>query len=195
MDIRIIGSKHKCSLSSPKSVGCEVESYELCSMTTDTEVILQALRKERNELHEKILQVDRIISRVRSIDYNPDIPMGETNQLKQPDAPITQDKAIAFPTTADIKIQALRIFDIVGKAASLSELQSEYTNITGSNYKIREAIRSLHVAGIVKMLKFKNASRGFMWVKTEWLVNSSLMDKYKPLGFDLLYKPENLQFI
>lgn len=39
-------------------------------MATDTEVILIALQKERDELHERIMQVDRIINRVKSIDYS-----------------------------------------------------------------------------------------------------------------------------
>lgn len=42
-------------------------------MVTDSEIILSALQRERGELHNRIMQVDRIISRIRSIDYSPDI--------------------------------------------------------------------------------------------------------------------------
>ena len=164
-------------------------------MNTDTEVILLALKKERDELHEKIMQVDRIISRVRSIDYNHDVLPVDSTPERVEDSRNEQPKAISFPKSADIKIQVLRIFDIVGKAAPLAELQKEFTDITGNQYKIREAVRSLQINGIVKMLKFKNASRGFMWVKTEWIENNTLMDKYKTIGFDLLYKPEQLMFL
>lgn len=162
-------------------------------MATDQEIILIALQKERDELHERILQVDRIITRVRSIDYAQ--PVVDNLPIATDVPPIAPDKGISFPKSADIKIQVLRVFEIVNKAASLADLQAEYTNITGSPYKIREAVRSLHSAGIVKMLKYKNASRGFMWVKTDWITDGELQDKHKPLGFDLLYKKDNLMFL
>lgn len=43
----------------------------------DTQVILMALQKERDELHEKIMQVDRIMSRIEGIGYTHD-------DIKQP---------------------------------------------------------------------------------------------------------------
>lgn len=165
-------------------------------MLSDKEVILLALQKERDDLHQRILQVDRIMNRVRSIEYYMDSP---DNTLESPKQPVialdSGNKEIAFPTSADIKIQVLRVFDIIGTASELAKIQQEYTNITGSNYKIREAVRSLHTSGIVKMLKFKNASRGFMWAKRDWIEAGELLDKHKPLGFDLLYSKENLVFV
>lgn len=155
-----------------------------------------ALQRERADLHERILQVDRIISRVRSIDYNAEIQEQQNTPLHNEVKQTVIDKTnITFPKSADIKIQVLRVFDIVGQASELSKLQQEYISISGSNYKIREAVRSLHASGIVKMLKYKNASRGFMWVKSEWIKDNALLDKYKPLGFDLLYTKENLMFM
>ncbi len=71
---------------------------------------------------------------------------------------------------------------MLGYAASMSQLQDEYINITGSNFKIREAIRGLHNVGILKMLKYKNASRGFLWVKSEWVKEGRLLDNHKPVG-------------
>lgn len=164
-------------------------------MATDTDIILHALQRERDELHERIMQVDRIISRVRKIDYNHEAQIIPANEPARVEAGRDEpDKTLSFPKSADIKIQVLRIFDIVGMAAPLSDIQTEFTNITGNTYKIREAVRSLHSVGVVKMLKFKTASRGFMWVKTDWIENNTLMDKYKPIGFDMLYKPETLMF-
>lgn len=164
-------------------------------MLSDKEVILLALQKERDDLHERILQVDRIMSRVRGIEYNMEAQTDAPKPLDTPKQTTDRDKEITFPKSADIKIQVLRVFDIVGQAAELSKLQQEYTSISGSNYKIREAVRSLHSSGIVKMLKYKNASRGFMWVKSEWIKDNALLDKHKPLGFDLLYTKENLMFL
>lgn len=161
-------------------------------MVTDTDVILLALQKERDSLHERILQVDRIIKRVQSIDYSHEVVKADAVPDNKEISRIEPD--ISFPTTADIKIQVLRIFDMIGRAAPLAEIQSQYTNVTGSTYKIREAVRSLYNVGIVKMVKFKNGSRGFLWVKTDWIKDNALMDKYKPVGFDLLYRPETLMF-
>ena len=160
-------------------------------MVNDAQVILHALQKERDELHEKILQIDRIMTRIRKIEYQ---PIEQITTIPQP-SEITNDIKEEFPKTADIKIQVLRVFDIIGKVCQLSEVQKEFTEITGSSYKIREAVRTLNSTGILKMLKYRNASRGFMWAKREWIENGQLLDKFKPLGFDLLYSKENLLYI
>ena len=34
-----------------------------------------------------------------------------------------------------------------------------------------------------------------MWVKRTWIENNELMDKYKTVGFDLLYSKENLLIV
>ena len=167
-------------------------------LLSDKDVMIMALQKERDNLHERIMQVDRIMSRIRNIDYNMENLDTSLVPLDKPNVPVNisnDNKEIVFPTSADIKIQVLRIFDIVGQAAELSKLQAEYTSITGSSYKIREVVRSLHASGIVKMLKYKNASRGFMWLKKEWIESGQLLEKHKPLGFDLLYTKENLMFV
>lgn len=159
-------------------------------MANDTDVILHALQKERDELHGRILQIDRIMTRIRKLDYHP------TEAIASPHPPaIDADVKAEFPKTADIKIQVLRVFDIIGKACQLADIQREFTEITGSSFKIREAVRALQQTGVVKMLKYRNAARGFMWVKKDWIENNELMDKFKPVGFDLLYSKENLLIV
>ena len=63
----------------------------------DKEVILAALQRERDELHDKIMQVDRIIKRVKSVDYTSDeITMGDnTKQI----VPISNTKEVATRPT------------------------------------------------------------------------------------------------
>jgi hypothetical protein len=61
-------------------------------------------------------------------------------------------------------------------------------------FEIRETVRSLQHIGIIKLIKYKNASRGLLWVKAEWIKDGRLMDKFKPVGFDLLHKTEELMF-
>lgn len=159
-------------------------------MGTDTEVILNALQKERDELHDKIMQVDRIIKRVKSLEYNPDQqqPVKElSNDTAKPEQPL-----VLFPKHADIKVQVLRVFDIIGKASKLGEIQKQFTQLTGNKYPIREAMRNLHKAGLLRNIREQRITRGYLWVKTAWLENEVLEDKYKPEGFDVLYKAENI---
>lgn len=155
----------------------------------DIEIILKALQRERDDLHNQLMQVDRIIKRVKCGTYSEDEMPEKPKQLQV--APIAQKPKTLTPS-ADIKVQILRVFDVLGIAATLKQLQNEYKAISGNNYNIRETVRSLHKSTLIKMVRDKNASRGFMWVKSEWLEDGQLMDKYKPEGFDLLYKAENL---
>lgn len=155
----------------------------------DLEVILKALQRERDDLHNQLMQVDRIIKRVKCGTYSEDEMPEKPKQLQV--APIAQKPKTLTPA-ADIKVQILRVFDVLGIAATLSQLKAEYKAISGNNYNIRETVRSLHKSTLIKMVRDKNASRGFMWVKSEWLEDGILQDKYKPEGFDLLYKAENL---
>lgn len=159
-------------------------------MATDTEVILNALQKERDELHDKIMQVDRIIKRVKSLEYNPDQqqPVKElSNNDSKAELPLK-----LFSKQADIKVQILRVFDIIGKASKLGEIQKEYNQLSGNKYPIREAVRTLHKAGLLKNIREQRLTRGYLWVKTAWLENGQLAEKYKPEGFDVLYAIENI---
>lgn len=162
-------------------------------MANDLEVIVMALRKEREELHQKLMQIDRIIKRVQGQGYETIEPVrelqGDNDQNKALEQPSTY-----FPKTADIKVQVLRVFDIVGHAARLRELQDEYNKVSGNKYNIREVVRSLQAAGLLKIMKQQNAIRGSLWVKSAWVENGQLIDKYKPEGFDLLYPNTNITF-
>lgn len=160
----------------------------------DKEVILSALQRERDELHDKIMQVDRIIKKVKSVDYSND-NNGENKQLettiavKQPVVPV---KPVSLSTSTDIKVQILRVFEILGKASKLSQIQQEFTKLTGSNYNVRDVVRGLKQSKILLMLKLIDSHRGILWVKKDWVRNGVLLDEYKPEGFDLFYQPSNL---
>lgn len=161
----------------------------------DKEVILSALQRERDELHDKIMQVDRIIKRVKNVDYSNDINSNSTNQLETTIAitqPVVPSKPVSLSTSTDIKIQILRVFEILGKASKLSQIQGEFTKLTGSNYNIRDVVRNLKQARILQMLKLIDSHRGILWVKKDWVRNGVLLDEYKPEGFDLFYQASNV---
>jgi len=159
--------------------------------TNDLEVILSALGKERQQLHEKLMQMDRIIKKIRTgSSYSND----KVIEVKD-----SEQKTIAapnpFPKDVDIKVQILQVMDIVKKAVKLKDIQSHYFRLSGNSYNIREAVRSLNRTGLLKMLRVRTSDRGVLWVKTEWIENHELMNEYKPLGYDVIYKPENMEFI
>lgn len=161
-------------------------------MANDTEVILDALRKEREEIHQKLMQIDRIIKRVKSFEYSGDKP-DNVKQLPKEAASAIETPAInLFPKSSDIKVLVLRVFDLLQIASKLKDVQEEYNRLSGNKYNIREAMRTLNRAGLIKSVRNKEASRSILWVKGEWIENSQLIDKYKPDGFDLLHKPEDL---
>lgn len=160
-------------------------------MNTDAEVIIIALRKEREELHQRLMQIDRIIDRVNSLEYDTEIVQLPVKEI----ANNKEEKPLAiFANKADIRVQVLMVFDLIKQAAKLKDIQEKYSQISGNKYNIREIVRTLHKARLVTLVKQRSNERGFMWIKTDWLVNGQLADQYKPEGFDMLYKPENLIF-
>lgn len=161
------------------------------NIATDTEVILMSLQKERDDLHERIMQVDRIIKRVKSLEYTPDKEIKEPKQLeaKEPVSPLN-----LFPKTADIKVNILRAMDILNVYSRQKDIQIAYNELSGNKYSVRESMRTLNKNKVLVRIINKTTGKGFLWAKSQWIEDGLLIAKYKPEGFDLLYKPENLIF-
>ncbi len=159
----------------------------------DDDVIVRALRKEREILHERLMQIDRIIKRVKGGEYvgfssTKDRGTEGTNVIPH----ILDIPTDVFPKQADIKIQVIKTFDALGIASRLGEVQKKYSELSDSNFDIRETVRALHRAKLLRMIRVKDATRGMFWVKVEWLEDNRLLSEHKPVGFDLVYKPEHL---
>jgi hypothetical protein len=157
----------------------------------DEDLMLAALGKERQQLHERIMQLDRIIKSVRNGEYSPATNVISIDATTLPAIP---EQTMSFPKKADLKVQILSVFDFIGKAAKLQDIQNEYNRLNEGHYPLRDTIRSLQTSKLLVMIKLKNAARGFLWSKTDWIENGQLLPEHKPEGFDLLYKPENLIF-
>jgi hypothetical protein len=152
----------------------------------DTDVMLSALKKEREQAHQRVMQLDRIIKQVKDGKYLTNSTTPDNNKdSKQP-------VRIEFPQKADLKVQILRVFDIIRKATRLNDVQAEYNRLNGNPYPLRDTIRSLQSSKLLVLIKEKTATRGFLWAKADWIENGQLLDEYKPEGFDMIYKPENL---
>jgi hypothetical protein len=163
---------------------------------TDLELILNTLGKEREDLHRQLMQIDRIIKRMKGGNFVEDqseiISLEVQTVNPAPKGPLhtvglggSQDRA---------KVVILKVFDIVRHASKLREIQDEYNKVTGRKYNIRESLRALHRQGLLKLIKEKDAERGSYWVKSEWVKDNVLLPEYKPEGFDLLYHPDNIVF-
>lgn len=150
----------------------------------DLEVILKALQRERDELHTQLMQVDRIIKRVKTGIYS-DEPLQPIEAPKQ--LQVAPVKKTPLPSIANTKIQVLKVFDVLGVACTLKQVQTEYTAMTGDKSNIRDIVRSLQKSTLVKLLRVEPAIRGIMWVKSEWVIDLQLEDSRKPDGFDVLY--------
>jgi hypothetical protein len=156
----------------------------------DDEVMLMALSKERELLHDQLMQVDRIIKKIKTGEY-----LGYSNAVTlqiEPKENIVH--RIAFPKTTDTKVIVLKALDNLCQIVSLRQLQDEYNKLSGNNQNIREAVRSLNRAKLVLMMKVKNNDRGLFWVKKEWINNGTLLDEFKPEGFDLLYHTDMIEY-
>ena len=137
------------------------------------------------------MQLDRIIKKVKGLDYSTNEQDNDSvKQLAVQPARLSPiDK---FNVKADIKVQVLTVFEILGKASKLKEVQAEYHKLSGNAFNIREVLRGLNRQRILIMIREKDANRGFLWVKRDWLQDGVLMDKYKPEGFDWMYQANNL---
>ena len=166
--------------------------------TKDDDIMLHALRKERDEAHQKVMQLDRLIKKILSGNYSPkSVEINNDNGVTigiptlEPQLPFTLN---SFPKNADIKVQVLKVFDSLKVASKLKELQTEYNRLSESHYNIREIVRSLHKSRLLRLMKEIDANRGIFWVKAEWLEDDRLKEEFKPVGFDMIYKQDNLEY-
>lgn len=168
-------------------------------MITDTtqekELILKGLYRDRDELTARLSEVEKLIKKIKSNTFSlVQTPVIEdTNNVVD----ITPANEPMFPFKAEFKFQVLAIIDMIGVACKLKAVQDKYTEITGSNYSIRETMRTLNKHKVIKLLRPKGTDRGLYWVKTGWLEdnNTRLQDKYKFYGFDELFKAEEIEYV
>jgi hypothetical protein len=160
----------------------------------DEEVMYGALSNERQQLHERILQLDRIMKRIKDGEYSPAVNVIAIDAANTPALPVVSDNAPIFPKHADIKVQIIRVFDLLGKASKLQVIQDEYDRLNDNAYPLRDKIRAMQRTKYLVLIKVKNSTRGFLWARSTWIENGKLLEQYKPEGFDLLYRPETLVF-
>ncbi len=163
--------------------------------TQDVELILMSLTKEKRELLDKVGEIDKVIKRLKYGNLNLRLSKGNKNNADANDNDQIQQPQ-AFPMKADLKVQAIKVFDILGVASKLRDVQEKYKELTGVNHNLRETLRNLNKHDILKLLQPKGTIRGLYWVKAEWLEDDGrrLKEQHKFEGFDLLFTDDMIEF-
>jgi hypothetical protein len=161
----------------------------------EIEMILDSLNRDKRELLDKIAGIDKVIKRIKYGNLN----LGLSKEGKTYYDNNEDDKALpanAFPLKADLKVQAIKIFDTIGVACKLRDVQEKYKELTGLNSNLRETLRNLNKHEILKLIQPKGTQRGLYWVKTEWLEENGtrLQENHKFEGFDLLFTDDMIEF-
>jgi hypothetical protein len=109
----------------------------------DIELILSSLNKDKRELLDKVNEIDKLIKRLKYGNLNLGL-----NKVAKIDSPFTDIEVIeqpkGFPMKADLKVQVIKIFDILGQAVKLKDVQVKYKELTGINHNLRETMRNLN---------------------------------------------------
>lgn len=162
--------------------------------THDIQLVLNSLNKDKRELLDKVNDIDKLIKKIKYGNQTLGLTKGSkvdkyNDELDEPQA------QQAFPIKADLKVQAIKVIDILGVASKMSEIKDKYHEITGHHVNLRETLRNLNKHEILKLLQPKNSIRGLYWIKAEWLDdNNNLKEQHKFEGFDLLYTDDMIEY-
>lgn len=160
----------------------------------ETQVILDSLYKQKKELADKLNEIDKVIKRIKYGSLNLGASKGKPLQ-NEISGDAESNNQQGFPIKSDIKVQVIKIFDILGVASKLSDVRDKYHEITGTWVNFRETLRNLNKHDILKLMQPKNNLRGLYWVKTEWIdANGNLKEEHRFDGFDLLFTDEMIEF-
>ncbi|MBL0181690.1 MAG: hypothetical protein IPP96_05065 [Chitinophagaceae bacterium] len=161
---------------------------------TEIELVLNSLNKDKRELLDKVNEIDKLIKKIKYGNLNLGLSKGTKDELLNDDIPQPQQPQ-AFPLKADLKVQAIKVMDLLGVASKLKDIRDKYHEITGLNVNLRETLRNLNKHEILKLLQPKGNIRGLYWVKSEWLdENNNLKEQHKFEGFELLFSDEMVEY-
>ena len=164
--------------------------------TTDKELILNSLYRDRDELSTKLNDIEKLIKKIKSNNLALNSTPNITSDLIEPVETATTDKQeLQFPYKSELRFQVLGCIDAIGTACKLKDIQEKYKEFTGSTFSLRETLKTLHKYQVIKLLRIKGSDRGSYWVKNDWLEDNQLLDKYKFYGFDVIYKVQEIEFI
>jgi hypothetical protein len=102
----------------------------------DIHLILNSLNKEKRELLKKLADIGKLIKRTKYGILNLGL-----NKVASIENDFTNFKVIeqpkAVPRKVDLKVQGIKIFDILGEASRLKNVVAKYKELTGINQNLR----------------------------------------------------------
>ena len=164
--------------------------------TQEIELILNSLNRDKRELLDKIAGIDKVIKRIKYGNLNIGLSPEDKKTYYENTESDTEPPVKTFPLKADLKVQAIKVFDVIGVACKLRDVQEKYKELTGLNSNLRETLRNLNKHEILKLVQPKGTQRGLYWIKSEWLEDNGtrLKEQHKFEGFDLLFSDEMIEF-
>src|SRR6218665_1039865 len=110
---------------------------------SEIEIVLNSLNKERKEHLDKLNEIDKLIKKIKYGNLNLGLSKGNNTIPDIVESDTTQQPQ-AFPLKADLKVQAIKIMDLLGVASKLADIRNKYHEITGTNVNFRETLRNLN---------------------------------------------------
>ena len=164
------------------------------AQANEIELVLTSLNKQRNELLNEVAEIDKVIKKIKYGGLNLGLTKGTKVETSLPVISQTLTEQ-AFPLKAELKVQALKVMDLLGVASKLAEIREKYHEVTGLNVNFRETLRNLNKHDLLRILQPKGNIRGLYWVKTEWLdENKNLKEQHKFNGFELLFSDDMVEY-
>jgi hypothetical protein len=165
--------------------------------SSEIELVLNSLNKERQEYLDKANDIDKLIKKIKYGNLNLGLSKGNKVEPANTDnlnnAETKQQSA--FPLKADLKVQALKVMDLLGVASKLKDIRDKYHEVTGLNVNFRETLRTLNKHDLLKILQPKGNIRGLYWIKTDWLdERGNLKEQHKFNGFELLFTDDMVEY-
>jgi hypothetical protein len=166
--------------------------------TQDIQMVLDSLNKDKRELLTKVNDIDKLIKKIKYGNLNLGLSKGaKGSKLIDEDIeePVIQQSQ-GFPLKADLKVQVIKIMDLLEVASKLGDVRDKYKELTGHTVNLRETLRNLNKHQILKLIQPKGTMRGIYWIKAEWLEENGtkLKEQHKFEGFDLLYTDDMIEF-
>ena len=163
--------------------------------TSEIQMVLDSLNKDKRELLDKVNEVDKLIKRIKYGNQTLGLAKGIPVETLTANDNETQQQPI-FPLKSELKVQIIKIMDIIGVACRLKDIQDKYKEFTGMYVNLRETTRNLNKHEILKLMQPKGTMRGLYWIKAEWLdQDGKLKEQHKFDGFDLLYTDEMIEHL
>lgn len=160
----------------------------------EIKMVLNSLNKDKRELLDKVNVIDKLIKRIKYGNQTLGLSKGLPVESVSANDNESQRDTV-FPLKSELKVQVIKIFDIVGVACKLKDVQDKYKEFTGMYVNLRETLRNLNKHDILKLMQPKGTMRGLYWIKAEWLdEDGKLREQYKFEGFDLLYTDDMIEF-